>query len=119
MTRKSAQSLIEQLDDLLDIERRALLAGDLDQITRLIEQKEALIDGLSGLDTQSEEPMLGLQEKLMRNQVLLDGALQGIRRASSRMAAVRHVRRTLETYDEDGRKRTIEGQIVHKVEKRA
>ncbi len=51
--------------------------------------------------------------------MLLDGALQGIRRASARLAAVRKVRRSLETYGEDGQKKTIDAQIARQLEKRA
>lgn len=119
MTDDSSRTLIDRLEELLDTERSALLAGDLDRISRLIDQKEALIDQLGNVDDRDQVPLIGVQEKLLRNQTLLDGALQGIRRASARMAAVRRVRRTLETYDGDGRKHTIEGQVVHKVEKRA
>lgn len=119
MTHDSSQILIDQLDDLLDAERTALLAGDLDQIARLLEEKDNLIDHLNALELKDKEPMAGVQEKLLRNQALLDGALQGIRRASARMAAMRRARKCLETYDEDGRKHAIEGQVLRSVEKRA
>jgi len=51
--------------------------------------------------------------------VLLDGALEGIRRVASRMAAIRQVRRSLATYDETGKRRTIDGTMAHNIEKRA
>jgi flagellar biosynthesis/type III secretory pathway chaperone len=113
-----AQALIDELDTLLDTERTALLAGDIDAMGRLLEQKESLIDALNTLAADTP-PLDGLQAKVVRNQALLDGALQGIRRASARMAALRRVRRSLETYDASGQKQTIEGEVVHKVEKRA
>lgn len=115
----TAQTLIDELDELLESERDALLEGDLERITALLDLKENLIDRLSEIDHKERQPLDGLQTKIKRNQVLLDGALQGIRRASARMAALRRVRKSLETYDQDGQKRTIEGQVVHKVEKRA
>lgn len=115
----STKQLVDELDDLLDAERSALLDGNLEKITALVEQKEALIEQMSALPKSQAEPLEGLQKKVKRNQILLDGALQGIRRASVRLAAIRRIRKTLETYGRDGRKRTIEGEITRKVEKRA
>ena len=54
-----------------------------------------------------------------RNQVLLDGTLQGIRLAAGRLSAYRRLRGTMETYDPQGRKTTIAGILSHKVERRA
>ena len=118
MRTDDAQALVDELDTLLEKERTALLSGDIDAIGRLLQRKESLIDGLNALDAEAA-PLGGLQGKVARNQALLDGALQGIRRASARMAALRRVRRSLETYDASGQKQTIEGEVVHKVEKRA
>jgi len=119
MTEQTPQEMIDHLDALLDAEREAILAGDLDEMARLLERKTELIDALAAIDLAEAEQMSALQGKLGRNQMLLDGALQGIRRASARLAAMRQVRRTLETYGEDGRKKTIEGQVAHQLEKRA
>jgi len=118
MTADRPQDLINDLDDLLDAERAALLAGDLDRIPLLLDRKEDLIDRLNQIDEQGAS-LTVLHSKVLRNQALLDGALQGIRQASARLAEVRRVRRSLETYDEGGHKRTIEGEVLHKVEKRA
>lgn len=115
----SAQALVDELDVLLDAERQAVLSGNLDEMARLLERKEALIDLLGQLDAEDSAVISNIQDKLSRNQLLLDGALQGIRRASARLAAVRKVRRSLETYGEDGQKKTIDAQITHQLEKRA
>ncbi|MFN3207670.1 MAG: flagellar protein FlgN [Roseovarius sp.] len=119
MTETSAQALIDELDQLLDAERTAVLAGDLDQMARLLAHKESLIDALTALDAAQTAPMSGIQDKLARNHLLLDGALQGIRRASARLAAVRKVRRSLETYGKDGQKKVIDAQVSRQLEKRA
>lgn len=119
MTDNPTQVLIDQLDDLLETERAALLAGDLDGIGALLRRKEALIDALNDLPAETGADLGALQGKVARNQALLDGALQGIRRVAGRMAAFRRIRRTLETYDADGHKTTILGEVDHKVEKRA
>lgn len=113
------QTLVNKLDDLLDKERQALMSGDLDAIGELLSAKETLIDKLAQIDAAENNILMGVQDKMQRNQILLDGALQGIRRAAARLAAVRQVRKSLETYDEAGRKRAIESEVVHKVEKRA
>lgn len=119
MTNDSAHSLIEQLDGVLEAERHALLAGDLDQISGLLEVKEALIDTLNTIEPAAQPELQKLQDKVTRNQALLDGALQGIRKVAARMAAFRKIRRTLDTYDENGRKQTIQGIVDFKMEKRA
>lgn len=119
MTLENAQDIFDQLDDLLEKEHDAMLAGDLDCIARLVDQKETLIGQLTQLEQSDELPVATLQNKLQHNHALLENALQGIRRAASRMAAIRRVRRSLETYDEAGQKRTIDGEVVHQVERRA
>lgn len=119
MTHSSTQTLFDELDDLLDEEREALLLGDLEKIGALLSLKESLFDRIGALDDTQPLSLQELQSKVERNQLLLDGALQGIRQASIRLAAIRHIRRNLETYSEDGRKRIIEGEVVRKVEKRA
>jgi flagellar biosynthesis/type III secretory pathway chaperone len=119
MSHDDAQTLIDRLDDLLEQERVALLQGDLEAIATLLENKERLIDALNAL-TESDRPeMEGVEAKVRRNQALLDGALQGIRHVAARMAALRRVRRGLETYDAKGAKSTIEGEAEYSVEKRA
>lgn len=119
MSDTSAQALIDELDRLLDFEREAVLNGNLQEMQDLVRRKESLIDALSDLDAPKAAPISEIQDKLARNQMLLDGALQGIRRASARLAAVRKVRRSLETYGEDGQKKTIDAQISRQLEKRA
>ncbi len=119
MTHDASQKIIDRLDDLLDLERAALLHGDLDKIPVLLDKKETLIDALNTLGPEDRHNLKDIQAKVERNQVLLDGALQGIRKVAARMAAFRKIRRSLETYDETGRKQTIQGEVVYKVEKRA
>lgn len=119
MTNDTPQTLINRLDTLLEDERRALLRGDLDAIAALLGRKEALIDALNAQDPGAKTDLQALQGKVGRNQALLDGALQGIRKVAGRMAAFRKIRRTLETYDETGRKQAIQGEVEHQIEKRA
>src|SRR6056297_3513111 len=97
MAANDMQGLIDRLDDLLESERSSLLSGNLER----------------GPELES------VHRKLMRNQELLDGALDGIRKVAARMAAMRQVRQSLETYDQRGKRQTIDGAVVRKIEKRA
>jgi len=119
MTHDTEQRIIHRLDALLEIEREALLKGNLQAISALVEEKEGLIDALNAMTDSVPSGLQALQAKVTRNQALLDGALQGIRNVAARMAAFRRMRRSMETYDEYGRKHTILGEVEHKVEKRA
>ncbi|WP_300546599.1 flagellar protein FlgN [Roseovarius sp.] len=119
MTHDTEHQIIRRLDSLLEIERAALLKGDLQAIPKLVEEKEGLIDALNAMTDSVPSKLEALQAKVTRNQALLDGALQGIRNVAARMAAFRRMRRSMETYDEYGHKHTILGEVDHKVEKRA
>jgi len=113
------QSLIDRLDDLLEMERRALLAGDLEEIGALLERKEQLIDSINALEIESDPDFAELRNKLVRNHELLDGALAGIRAVAARMVTIRRARQSLETYDEYGERQTITGVVLRNIEKRA
>ena len=113
------QDIINALDDLLERERQALLNGDLESIARLLEEKEALFDQLNTMSQEQSPDLSVLKGKVQRNQALLDNALKGIRAVAARMSAMRKIRRSLDTYDESGKRTTIEGQKAAKLEKRA
>ncbi|MDU8929621.1 flagellar biosynthesis protein FlgN [Alisedimentitalea sp. MJ-SS2] len=119
MRSEFSQLTIEAPDKLLDRERQALLEGDLEHLVTQLEEKEALIERLNECEDAGGEPLNALQVKVLRNQALLDSALQGIRSVASRMSALHRIRRSLDTYDESGRKTTIESLAEPKVEKRA
>jgi hypothetical protein len=112
-------ALLADLDDMLERERAALLAGDLEGLSRVLREKERLIDAVNkGLPGDSES--LGvLKTKASRNQALLGKAEEGIRVVADRVSALRRVRETLETYDQSGRKTTLESLHKGRVEKRA
>ncbi|MEQ9260081.1 MAG: flagellar protein FlgN [Roseovarius sp.] len=119
MTETDTAEIMSALDNLLEAERTALLEGDLDRIAELLDQKSCLIDALVEVPSEPREGFDGLRKKAMRNQQLLEGALEGIRRVAERLAALRRMRHAFDTYDDRGHKRTIQGSVVHKVEKRA
>lgn len=119
MTKSDETPEIEQLDALLEQERKALLAGDLQEIALLYDQKERLIEALNASEHRDLANLMQLDGKVRRNQLLLNGALEGIRTVTQRMAALQQVRQSLETYDRDGQKQRIDVRSDHSVEKRA
>lgn len=119
MTQDLHQGLIDDLDLLLEKERDLLIKGKLDALPGLLEQKEALISALGQLDGLEADFLQPLRGKVMRNQALLDGALRGIRTVANRFSALRRIRRTLETYDDQGRKSSLRQSHDNKLEKRA
>lgn len=119
MTYESQQYLIDDLDDLLERERQALVNGELEQLGRFLTRKEALITQINALETLERTVLTQIHEKVTRNQTLLNSAMEGIRAVADRMADLRRVRRGLETYDETGRKKRVETHVETSVEKRA
>ncbi|KPP83519.1 MAG: FlgN protein [Rhodobacteraceae bacterium HLUCCO07] len=110
---------VEALVALLEAERAALLAGDFERLIGMLDDKAALIDQLDAADDLTEDMLHALRTRLERNQALLDSALAGIRGVAGRIGALHRMRRSLDTYDQTGRRTTIEGSIDHVVERRA
>lgn len=119
MTHDTPQDIIDALDVLLETERQHLLSGNLEALSALLSQKEELIDAMNAMDSAKLELLSGVQKKVVRNQALLSSALEGIRAVAERVASLRQVRKSLETYDESGRKKTYETCTDTSVEKRA
>lgn len=119
MPHDELQTSMDALDDLLDAERAALLKGHLDEVSRLHARKEALIDALNRFEFQDRSTLTGLHKKVERNQALLDSALDGVRSVARRLAAIRRVRQSLETYDSFGQKQLVDVRPGGSVEKRA
>lgn len=115
----SDSTAISELNQLLDAERTALLGGNLQEVTDLLEPKEALIIKMNATVQTDLEAMQALDAKVRRNQLLLGGALDGIKKVADRMEALRRVRHSLETYSADGRKHAISVRDSRSVEKRA
>ncbi len=119
MADKTDHEVVKRLESLLEEERAALIEGDLKRVSGFLDDKQDLIERLNRDHSGGAKELQILQVKVERNQDLLDSALQGIRKVSARIATFRSIRRSLETYDEQGRKRIIEGEISRRVEKRA
>jgi hypothetical protein len=106
----------DALEDLLDRERNALMAGDIEGLSRMFDEKERL---LKALDGTPENDLQAIKAKADRNQELLNSALDGIRTVSRRLETLREVRETLNTYDQGGKRRAIQGLSRSRIERRA
>lgn len=119
MSNDTTQSHIDTLSDLLDDERGAVLVGNLELLEEMLPKKEALIDALNTASVKDGPSLKALDAKVRRNQLLLDGALEGIREVAKKMSTLRKMRASLETYDAEGRRQTIEAEPETSVERRA
>ncbi len=118
MTANSNATTTEELSDLLDAEREALLKGDLEKLNALLVSKEPLIEAINAVPQTDLTTMEMLDKKVKRNQLLLDGALEGIRAVAARMARLREVKGALKTYGVDGKRHDIQLDIDSSVEHR-
>ncbi|MGB7319051.1 MAG: flagellar biosynthesis protein FlgN [Planktotalea sp.] len=109
----------DKLEVLLEQERAFLLEGDLAGLGSLLPAKEKLVEMLLGDEGGNRHRIAPLEGKLQRNQLLLNGALDGIRAVATRLAALRQVRMALDTYDAQGRKQRVVTPTPSKLEKRA
>ncbi|MFS4581708.1 flagellar biosynthesis protein FlgN [Phaeobacter sp. C3_T13_0] len=119
MTDQTPQQLIDELDSLLDVERAALVSGDLQKLEPLLAQKEMIITKLNMTADLERETLEHVQGKVSRNQILLDSAMEGIRAVAARMAELRRVRKGLDVYDQAGRKTRFATSGTPSLEKRA
>lgn len=114
----SAKTL-EDLSTLLEAEREALLTGDLDKLAGLLSSKETLIEEMNSTPQSDIMAIQSLDQKVKRNQLLLDGAMEGIRAVAKRLAHLRQVKGALETYGADGKRYDIplaaESSVEHRV----
>lgn len=112
-------SILDELNDLLDRERAAILLGDIEDVGRIVDSKQRLLGLLSDMLQPEESSIEVLREKLVRNQKLLDQSLNGIRAVSKRLAEVRDSKDSLETYDRSGNRQKHLLATAGKMEKRA
>lgn len=119
MTGEPNMSLIKSLEEVLDLERTALVEGDLDRLTRMVPEKEKLIGAINGLQVLDSEELIRVQQKVERNQALLNSAAEGIRAVAARMAELRRIRQEFSTYGADGQRNGFAMRSNAKLEKRA
>ncbi|MCE8507083.1 flagellar export chaperone FlgN [Ruegeria pomeroyi] len=119
MDTEELDDLIAALDELLELERGALVRGELEQLGRMTEEKERLVDRINAAPDLRRDQLGSLHLKVTRNQALLSSALEGIRAVAHRMSELRKVRHGLETYDSAGHKQRYVTSAKTRLEKRA
>ncbi len=112
------ESLEKRLETLISAERDALLAGDFDRISELVDEKQDLVQGLEA-SSASTEHLSPLRDGLRRNQELFDQALAGLRNVAARLGDMNRARKSINTYDALGRKQSIDAPQVKRLERRA
>ncbi len=110
---------IHALEDLLDLERTALIQGDLTDLDRLVPEKENLIGAINDLQVLDSDDLIRVQKKVVRNQALLNSAAEGIRAVADRMSELNRVRQEFSTYDASGQRNGFVLRSQAKLEKRA
>lgn len=119
MLKPDPRRAMQKLDGVLDREKQALSSGDLDSLTGLLREKEALLPAFEGVSADVLPGLVVLKEKVDRNQALLGGALEAVRDVADRINMLRRAHRSLETYDDSGKRSTILTQNGQRMEKRA
>lgn len=112
------QPIADRLKSLLDAERAALLKGDFDRLSELMEEKQALAEALSHRPLAPGEAT-PLRDGLRRNQELFDQAMAGIRNVAARIGDLNRARRATDTYDAHGKRQTIDAPASKRLERRA
>lgn len=110
--------LSNRLKNLLESEREALLSGDFERLTDLMQEKQKLANALADRPLEAED-VAPLRDGLRRNQELFDQAMAGIRNVAARLGDLNKVRRATDTYDAQGRRQTIGTPTTKRLERRA
>lgn len=118
MTKIGPDQVVFRLDALLDQEKAAILAGELEKLGEIAAEKLDLIENSTVM--LSDSPGLaGLRRKAARNDVLLQHVAEGIRDVARRMGAMADVRSGLKTYDHTGKEMQNILATARSVEKRS
>lgn len=118
MTKLDPDNQVVQLNILLDRERAALIAGDFAGLEKLTNEKENLLAQIDEARAGSVD-LPPLREKMVRNQELLSGAMEGIRAVARRLSDLQKAKKGTDVYDGNGRKTHLSARVTPTVEKRA
>ncbi|MEM1362016.1 MAG: hypothetical protein AAGF94_09910 [Pseudomonadota bacterium] len=96
---------VEEIEDILDAERDALISGDLDSIDSFAARKADLLAEISEQHTAlAPEIYKRLSEKALHNQNLLFGAARGIAAVRQRLLDIQNVHCGAGSYDRKGQR---------------
>ena len=101
----SAEQAAGLLEDLLDAQRAAVLAGRFDGLTDAALQIDAILPRIRGLTDAALARRL--QQKSARNAACLEASARGVRAAQRRFAEILAARTGFSTYGGDGRRSSV------------
>ena len=119
MTRPEPNEMVLALEDVLERERTALITGDLEMISRMVDSKNSIINRLNDDMTLDHGSLRTVQSKLERNQALLNSAKDGIRYVADRIKAMKEASEKFETYDRNGYRMNVRMRRNPNVERRS
>lgn len=111
-------AIADRLRTLITAEREALLSGDFDRLSELLEEKQRLADALAETPSLPGD-LAPLRDGLRRNQELFDHAMAGLRNVAARLGDLNRARRATDTYDAKGKRQTIDAPSANRLERRA
>lgn len=99
-----SKRIVDRLSQLIMIEREALLAGDLDAVVALAEEKASMAQTL---EQENAADLRILSSQLEHNGRLLAAAREGVATVLTTLKNQREARNSLASYDRTGRARQI------------
>ena len=111
--------VIQQVEDVLVAERALLITGDFKALERLEADKEKVIAAIRPMSERDLQELSHLRGLAEHNQQLFKQALKGIQDVADRLESIRKIGETIDTYDQTGRRISVETQQSKALEKRA
>lgn len=107
MIRTRGISLAYELETLLDCERENILAGGIENFTKLSHEKASLLEGLLKEHAPEAAVLARIRMKASRNQRLLGAAVRAVRNVNGRLTAIRGQKQALDTYTNTGKRQQL------------
>ncbi|MEJ6768645.1 MAG: flagellar biosynthesis protein FlgN [Paracoccaceae bacterium] len=104
---------------MLVAERALLITGDFKALERLEADKEKVIAAIRPMSERDLQELSHLRGLAEHNQQLFKQALKGIQDVADRLESIRKIGETIDTYDQTGRRISVETQQSKALEKRA
>lgn len=96
------RDLSNELVEVLEKERKAIIAGKFATVDDLAQIKQRLFEELI-ISKPKPDELESIQRALNQNQTLFSSAIEGVKSARIRLEALREVREGLRIYDQSGR----------------
>lgn len=100
--------LSEKLQGILEAEYNALINGKIDQIEAFGEEKLQVLEAIQERSGFELHKMSHLRSKLIRNQILAQKAIEGMRLAITRAKEIERVNQRFATYNANGRQTSVD-----------